>query len=298
MAVNAKLEFEKLRVNIEREVAERKNGRTFIKRLKTKVGLVDSASLATACRQTVGKVVSITLGHIPFVGGAIAKAAELAMNKVTAAALADGIKDKESQGLNAMQERGELLVASTVQKYVNAVYRYGDAFQEAENARPKAGLHFHNCAEIAAYLRAVYYWKHRMAKLRRYHDQILAYTNVVGNYLNMEEASFQQFHTKLQAQGEAMFAGWQWHFANCTDECYWPEDFATSMAAENRQNASERVKSLANAGVAMYSPKAFSGRYDSNGNPIMTGPPVIPRVAHRPDGPRPPAYPPPAPPRH
>jgi hypothetical protein len=184
-----------------------------------------------------------------------------------------------------------------MQKYVNAVYRYGDAFQAAENARPKEGLHFHNCAEITAYLRAVYYWEHRLAKLKRYHEQILAYTSVVGNYLNMEEANFKQFRVKLEAQGEAMFAGWQWHYANCTDECYWPEDFATSMAAENHKNSSERSKSLASAGVALYPKTAFSGRYDSNGNPIMTGAPVLPPVVRPSGGPRPPAYAPP-PPRH
>ncbi len=248
-----------------------------------------SASAASIYRQTFGNAISFGLGQIPFVGGLLSKLANKAMDDAAIAGLKADIAYLEAHNMDALHEKGELLVSSVAQKYCDAVRKYEEASQTAAAALPVKGQRFNNCSEIASYLKTVYYWRYRMVRLRYYHDQVAAYCRAVGTALEKAERDFRSFEADLQSKGPAMFANWQWHYVHCADECYWPEDFGQEISGPT--NVATTRGQLANQGIRLYSPGAFQG-YDANGNPILRSPQVPPRP-HFHQGPTPPPYPPP-----
>jgi len=248
-----------------------------------------SASAAPTYRNTFGKMISFGISQVPLVGAALSKLADVAMNQAATALLKQDIAYLELHKMDAMQQKGELLVASVAQKYCDALRKYEEAHQTATAALPAKGQHFKNCSDVAAYLKAVYYWRYRMVRLRYYHDQVQAYCKTVASHLESAERNFLSFQADLQAKGPAMFSDWTWHYANCTDECYWPEPFGQEISAPT--NIMDSRQRLAATGTRLYPATAFKG-YDANGNPILTSP----RVPAKPQfqrGPTPPPYPPP-----
>lgn len=252
-------------------------------------------------------VLSFALRLVPIVGSIASTAAGAAMNYAKNQELKKEVADaspekwafsswtnpraeqtSKTQAFDraAMQVQGELLISSLAQKYHDALGKY----EEARNNAVKRPDKFANCSEIGAYLRTFYYWRYRMVRLRYYHDQVVTYCRSVAAHMEKEEAEFLKFNAKLMDQGPAMFADWKWHYANCTDECYWPEDFNISSPTNSR----ETIQRLSQAGLTVYPRSAFTV---VNGTPVLATGPTPPAYPPPPPqvqtGPRPPSYPPP-----
>jgi hypothetical protein len=291
MPFDAQKAFEELRTKAWKEVLAERD--TYSARIKgffnNQLRRRLAASASTGTRDSVGKAISLGIRHVPFVGPVISALADAAMDNARNRALSAEIADLQSRGADAMQAKGELLVYSIAQKYCDALRKYEDARRKADEALPPQGQHFKNCTEIAAYLKTVYYWRYRMARLRFYQEMVMAHCKAVGDHLEKEEHGFLAFQAGLQAKGPAMFSDWRWHYANCTDICYWPGKFGEEIGAPT--NTGEVRQQLAGAGVRVYPRTAFKG-YDADGNPILTNPPVPPKPQFQ-QGPRPPRYPPP-----
>ena len=192
MPFDAQKAFEELRTKAWKEVLAERD--TYSARIKgffnNQLRRRLAASASTGTRDSVGKAISLGIRHVPFVGPVISALADAAMDNARNRALSAEIADLQSRGADAMQAKGELLVYSIAQKYCDALRKYEDARRKADEALPPQGQHLKNCTEIAAYLKTVYYWRYRMARLRFYQEMVMAHCKAVGDHLEKEEHGF------------------------------------------------------------------------------------------------------------
>jgi hypothetical protein len=262
-------------------------------------------SAASGFFGTCKLVVSFALHFIPFAGSLAATAAGAALDYAKNHELKNEVSGKwtptswtnpgKDQGTKPkqfdrarVQVQGELLISNLAQKYHDALGKYEQARDEA--ARTPA--QFQNCHDIAAYLKVFYYWRYRMLRLKYYHDQVFAYCQAIAAHMEKEESEFLKTNAKLMEQGPSMFEHWQWHYENCKEECYWPEDFRISSPLNSR----ETLDRIQRDGLKLYPRSAFTTVngtlvLKTNGpTPPPYPPPPNPQVR---SGPQPPPYPPP-----
>jgi hypothetical protein len=195
--------------------------------------IVAARSPVTA-KETAGSVLSWGLGLVPVVGGVLALLARSAMDAFATKQLKEKITDEAKAGRDTLALKGQLLLESTAQRYVDAIRKYDatvadyrEAYEQQNWQRAKS---FRNCSELASYLQAVYYCKVRLRRLRYYHDQVFAYCRKVEEHLQECEKTFEDFERQMQAEGVNLFADARRHF-NCDDKCFWPEEFTGELEA-------------------------------------------------------------------
>ncbi|HUA63440.1 MAG TPA: hypothetical protein VML19_32090 [Verrucomicrobiae bacterium] len=238
MPFDAKQQFQKLCVNAADQV------RTDQAATKTKVlgfftnrwARFRSSNGMDACRGLVGQTVSFAISHLPMIGptlsqfidSALEAAAKIAANKGLNQLMDYNVKDMQASPAK-VQQKGVLLFNTVAPTYLDAIRKYEEARQAAAAVQPQSGRKFKNCSEISDYLKAIYFWRYRMARLRVHHEKIMQYVTVVDTYLKQEEQGFMAFQKDLYDKGVHMFDDWQWHYANCKDICYWPEEFGQEI---------------------------------------------------------------------
>jgi hypothetical protein len=182
------------------------------------------ASLPSTVRTVLGLPLKL-IPSVPFVTAPIVAAANAALD-----ALLDKVLKYELGGKikDARQEAGEYLTSNVLPGYLDAIQKLDHAWAAVE-PQPEV----HDCGEISEHLTTVFYVKHRIERLRFYHEQIGAYYKAVDKKLGEAKTHFDNFEKDLRAKGADWYRDWRWHYANCQETCYWPDDFLEAQKAQD-----------------------------------------------------------------
>jgi hypothetical protein len=238
MSFDAKVQFQKLCTNAAEQVRTEQAATTtkIAGFISNRWGRLRASNGSQPIQSLVGKAISFGIAHLPMIGPTLSQvvdsiidaAAKVAVNNRMNKLQEYNIKDMH-EGLSKVQQKGVLLFDTVGPTYLDAIRKYDEARQAAAVAQPQSGQTFKSCADISAYLKAVYYWRYRMARLRFHHDKIMQYVSAIDTYLQQVEKGFMGFQAELMTKGPHMFDDWQWHYMNCKDICYWPEQFGQEI---------------------------------------------------------------------